>query len=271
MNESDIIKLRKAQLELAKEVKRLCEKHRISFFLDAGSLLGAVRHEGFIPWDDDMDIGMCKEDYEKFLNIAANELKEEFFLDNYHTNPNCPFVYSKLRLRNTIYIEDIGNENLEHNEIFIDIFPYYYISDNLIQRKIEALQMSILAQALMSKYGYKVWKNKGLLKRVKFLGTDFLGKILPISYLHKMLERLFNKHNNTKKMGGLCGSCYDYWFFPEQVLRETENHLFEKELFPIPVNYNEFLKQAYGDYMVLPPLNLRRTHQIKKLDFGNYE
>ena len=175
MVEENVIKLRRAQLMIAKEIKRICDLNNINYFLDSGSMLGAVRHSGFIPWDDDMDIGMCCDDYEKFISIAPKELDNRFFLDNSETNKSNPLVFSKVGLKGTTYIENIGNKNLEHNEIFVDVFPYYYISDNIMERKIEGLEMAFLAQAIMSKSGYKVWKGKGLKKRLKFLPTDIVG------------------------------------------------------------------------------------------------
>ena len=105
MVEENVIKLRRAQLMIAKEIKRICDLNNINYFLDSGSMLGAVRHSGFIPWDDDMDIGMCCDDYEKFISIAPKELDNRFFLDNYETNKSNPLVFSKVRLKGTTYIE----------------------------------------------------------------------------------------------------------------------------------------------------------------------
>ena len=267
----NVFKLRRAQLMIAREIKRICEKNSINYFLDSGSMLGAVRHNGFIPWYDDMDIGMCYDDYAKFVSIAPKELDNKFFLDNYETNSKNPYVFSKIRLKGTTYIESIGNEGFEHNEIFVDVFPYYYVSDNNMERKFEGLQMTFLAQAIMSKCGYKVWKGKGVKKRIKFLPTDILGKVCTMRFLRKNVERLYLKHHNTEMMGIQAGSCYSYWFFPEDVLRKTEKHIFEDEMFNIPQKYDYFLKVAYGDYMKLPSKEERVTHQIKYLDFGQIE
>ena len=123
----------------------------------------------------------------------------------------------------------------------------------------------------MSKCGYKVWKGKGVKKRIKFLPTDILGKVCTMRFLRKNVERLYLKHHNTEMMGIQAGSCYSYWFFPEDVLRKTEKHIFEDEMFNIPQKYDYFLKVAYGDYMKLPSKEERVTHQIKYLDFGQIE
>lgn len=266
---TDREKLKKAQLMIACEIKRICEENHISYFLDAGSMLGAIRHKGFIPWDDDMDIGMLKEDYERFIEIAPDKLSEKFFLDNYNTNPGNPYVFSKVRLKNTVYIEEIGNKELEHNEIFVDVFPYYYISDNVIIRKIEGILMAVFSQAILSKSGYKVWKGKGMLKRVKFIPIDILGRIMTQSQLHSIIHRLYERHNDTGNMCVQSGSCYGYWYFPKEILQNLTNCEFENYIFKIPCDYDIFLKRAYGDYMKLPPKEQQRTHDIIELDFGD--
>ena len=132
------IQLRKAQLYILNKIKRICVSHHIDYFLDGGFMLGAVRHQGFIPWDDDIDVGMTIENYRKFLAIAEKDLGTDFFIDNYEHNEEYALVFSKIRLKGTTYVELKGNADALHNEIFVDVFPYYYVSNNIVVRNLEA-------------------------------------------------------------------------------------------------------------------------------------
>lgn len=269
MDKEEVRKLRQAQLLIANEIKRICDKHNITCFLDAGSLLGAVRHKGFIPWDDDLDLGMMPDDYRKFVKIAPGELSGEFFLDNYETNRENALVFSKVRLLGTEYIENKGYASGEHNEIFVDVFPYYYISDNRLVRKTEGLIMAFLAQAIMSKSGYQVWKGEGLLKRLKFIPSDLAGMVFPKKMMHSWVNHLTSRHYGTQFLCENGGSCYGYWYMPKAVFQQFREAEFEGQYFRIPEDYDTYLTRVYGDYMKLPPENERVTHQIIRLDFGN--
>lgn len=262
--------LKKVQLMIAEDIKRICEKYHIKYFLDAGSMLGAVRHKGFIPWDDDIDIGMPKEDYNKFLEVAPAELGEKYFVDNYNTNRDNPLVFTKIRLLGTEYIENKANAAAKHNEIFVDIFPYYYISDNELVRKSEAFRMQLLTQMLLIKGGYKVWRGETRLKYLKFLPIQILAKCYAVKILRNRIDKLYNKHKGTKNICVHAGSCYNYWYFPAIWFDEMIAVDFEGVSFNIPKEYDAFLTKAYGDYRKLPPEKDRQTHQIMKLELGKY-
>ena len=262
--------LKKVQLMIATDIKRVCENYNIRYFLDAGSMLGAVRHGGFIPWDDDMDIGMPKDDYKKFMEIASEELGEKYFVDNYNTNDENPLVFTKIRILGTEYIENKSNALAKHKEVFVDIFPYYYISDNEILRKTEALKMQILTQMLLIKGGFKVWKGESKLKYIKFLPVQILAKCYSVKSIRNKIDKLYNKYVNTKNICVHAGSCYNYWYFPTIWFNELVDIQFEGIKFKIPKEYDSFLRKAYGDYMKLPPEDERKTHQIIKLDLGKY-
>lgn len=263
--------LRKAQLYILDEIKRICTLHNIEYFLDGGSMLGAVRHQGFIPWDDDIDVGMKLDHYRKFLAIAERELGEDFFIDNHEHNQDCALVFSKIRLKETMYLELKGNENALHNEIFVDIFPYYYVSDNIAVRNIEAFQMRILSQALLEKSGYKVWAGEGIIKRLKFIPIDLLGALLSKEYMHQKMNNILTRHTNTKYMCVHAGGrFYQFWNMPSEIFSHYMMASFEGESYPILEDYDTYLTIGYGDYMTLPPESQRVTHNIVKLDLGKY-
>lgn len=274
MTREQLRKLQELQLKIAIEVKRICEKNNISYFLDCGSMLGAVRHNGFIPWDDDMDIGFLREDYDKFIKLAQKELGKEFYLLTWDDNDEYPQPYAKLCLKDTIYQEKIAEKanNLD-NGIFVDLFPYDNISDNRGMRFLNGVIRKLVSHMLMIKCGYCVWEGKGVIKKVKFFPLFMLSMVLS----RKTLKRLFMymaymyKDINTQEVGIEDGGISLYWKYRRADLTEFITKEFEKEEFIIPKNYDILLQTAYGDYMELPPEEKRWVgHAIEKIDFGPF-
>ena len=124
MDEQTLRRVQLTQLSIAKEIKRVCDKYGIEYILDSGTLLGAVRHRGFIPWDDDMDIAMTRENYDKFVSVAQTEFKDKYFLQTWETDKNCPFPFAKVRLNGTSYVENVCEHADIHKGIYVDVFPY---------------------------------------------------------------------------------------------------------------------------------------------------
>ena len=120
----DLNKLHKVQIEILEEIIRVCDKFSIKWFAAYGTLIGAIRHSGYIPWDDDIDIGMPREDYDKFLRVAPVELNNGFTLSHYTVDKKVPHYFAKVRKDNTLFVEESSKKIEMHHGIFVDIFPY---------------------------------------------------------------------------------------------------------------------------------------------------
>lgn len=228
-------------LKLLLEFDRICQKHHLTYWLDFGTLLGAVRHQGFIPWDDDLDVSMPKKDYEKFLKIAASELPNEMFLQTKQTDPYALNFIAKIRDRNSTLIDawEEGKEIRYHQGICMDIFPAMRIDEKALKNKL--FRMFVIASKLTHN---------------RYLRIDTLTKIF------------IKAVNAFSSEAGEClvssGETMHYLkpvpaaeFFP---LKQIE---FEGHRFPAPHNSDLYLKQIFGDdYMTLPPKEKRKVHSV---------
>lgn len=267
-------KLRTLQLtilDIALEFQRICEENNIKYFLIGGTLLGAVRHKGFIPWDDDMDVGMLREEYEKFLEICSKELEKEFSLqtyesDKYHTHP-----FAKIRINNTLLIEDYAVNSKQNNGIYLDIFPYDNMPDNKFLQKIHYFFFKLLKWAAMGKNDYCfVEKKKRRFAKAMSIVFFFFSKKKTMQLCEKTCKMFNNKKTkNVINMGG----AYKYKEFTLKSNLENLTKLeFEGYEFSVPVRYKELLTNMYGDYMQLPPVEQRgNQHSMVNIDIGNYQ
>ena len=279
---SDLRKLQLVELDLLREVDRICRKHKIRYYLIGGTMLGAVRHGGFIPWDDDVDIEMPHIDYKRFCEICKTELDhEKYFLQNMENDPHHRFIFAKFRRNNTLYVRK-GQEHMGfHQGIYIDIFPSYpvpstriafYIYSFVIARCKTIMWSPIGAQSEESTFLRIVYRLISLIpKRIpkwiifKIVGMckGEIAHIIGAPYfgnnklLHERMWRVSDRHNLVDVMDKLQSS----------VTIEID---FEGLTCYAKGNHDYMLTFMYGDYMDLPPESERVGHHYATtLDVGN--
>ena len=133
----ELTQLHQVLYEILEEIVRICDKHNIPYFVIGGTAIGALYDKAILPWDDDIDIGMKREDYNKFLQIASQELREPYFLSWIHTDPHSPYYFAKVKKNNTLFVEEMFKDVPMHQGIFVDIFPFDRIPNNKLLRKIQ--------------------------------------------------------------------------------------------------------------------------------------
>lgn len=272
MNSEDLRKLQLTQLEILKEVKRICDINNIKYFLTDGTLLGAVRHQGFIPWDDDLDIAMLRPEYEKFLEVANTQLDGKYFIQNWETDSGYPFPYTKILKNNTICSEIITRDANVHEGIFIDIFPIDKCgTSNEMKKKLSSYLF--WNKLLLMKCNYRVWEANGAKNR-KLLYIPFiiLSKLFTKKYITNQITHIINIWNNVYTNSSYCfeNTGYNFlkWIISIDNISDLTEIIFEDDKFMCPLGYSNYLKELYGNYMQLPPISERENrHSIINIKF----
>lgn len=248
---SEINELQKIQLSMLKDFDAVCQKHRISYQLFSGTALGAVRHKGFIPWDDDIDVVMLREDYERFFDSASKELDSNKYYVQREFSEHWPMFFSKLRLNGTTYIEKYHSHDARiHQGIYIDIFPCDNLSDNRLMQKLQYIASKIVIAKSLYARGYETNST------VKKCFMQFC-RILPT----EPFKRLCIRRNDSSSLkvhtffGG--GKKFERSIFFREWFEQSVKMRFEDSEFPVSAHYDEMLRVMYGDYMVMPTLEQR--------------
>lgn len=270
----DIKEVQRVELGILLEFDRICKKHDINYQLYAGTLLGAIRHKGFIPWDDDIDLAILRADYDKFLSVIKDELNSKYFFQTYETDPNYINRFAKIRKNETVFMEKLVKGLDMHHGIYIDIFVYDNINLNSWKGKYQIWQLRSLDSFF--KYRNKIRyqslapgfeKNKAKFKYkviqalpiTKLRIDNFLSKLMT-KFNHKETEYLANFSYPSKES-------LENFMMKRETLEDSILWEFEGYNFPIPRNYDEVLRRGYGDYMQLPDKQNRVSHHnIVKID-----
>lgn len=272
MKTLDIKEIQAASLEILKKVADICEAQHFNYILAYGTMLGAIRHKGFIPWDDDIDIMMSRPDYEKLLTyLAENEESiKPLKVLNMDTCEKCPHLIT--RITDTRYKLDVVNERDYGLGTFIDVYVVDGIgntqeeAENVIARTCNYPSLIFLATRIYYHFG----TTKGWLKRLKkipaFIFTHIMGKNFFVNQLNRILSTL--DYENSTFVG--CAAWGERPRHPsKKVMRKEwiEDTMlvdFDKYQFRVPKDYDAVLKLNYGDYMQLPPEEDRIQHHLYK-------
>lgn len=248
---SEINELQKIQLSMLKDFDAVCQRHRISYQLFSGTALGAVRHKGFIPWDDDIDVVMLREDYERFFDSASKELDSNKYYVQREFSEHWPMFFSKLRLNGTTYIEKYHSHDARiHQGIYIDIFPCDNLSDSRLMQKLQYIASKIVIAKSLYARGYETNST------VKKCFMQFC-RILPT----EPFKRLCIRRNDSSSLkvhtffGG--GKKFERSIYLREWFEQSVKMRFEDSEFPVSAHYDEMLRVMYGDYMVMPTLEQR--------------
>ena len=266
IDEVTLKKLHDVELEILKEFIRICNKHNLKYFAVGGTLIGTIRHKGFIPWDDDIDIGMPREDYDKFIKISEKELNKKYFIQVGYDYKNSWAPFTKIRKKNTLADE----ENITHinypKGIFIDIFPFDNINtNNGILFKIKCNIIVTITDAIYYKWG---------IKKINEIRRKTLCRFFSL-FSNKYLKRIQNKlmkSKNKKDTKYLVSYCGSYTMQKETQLKELffplQTKKFEDIDILVPNKYDTYLTNIYGDYMKLPPKEKRENHSMMNISFN---
>lgn len=263
-NTEELKRLQEAEVQILAHFDAFCQRHGLRYVAAYGTVLGAARHQGFIPWDDDTDLMMPRADYERLLELYDSKAEAPFYLQHFIREANCPTYYAKIRLDGSALVErEIEKLDL-HKGIFVDIFPIDRLPEGEKARKRWRFWTLFYLQLYVSKTISRI--NRPL-KGVRAYVYEAIRKTLhlcllpvPKSFLFRKLEAQARRYEGTEGRSIVL----DNWLkcsFEEDEVFPASYLPFDGLNLPVPKNWEAYLKQNYGDYMTLPPVEQRRNHR----------
>lgn len=272
-NNYDLKRIQEIELEILDEVIRICDKNNIKYNLEGGSMIGAIRHNGMIPWDDDIDLAMMRGEYTKFVEACKTDLdSSRFVFQDCHTDKRCGFIFGKIRRKNTILSENYSYHLPFEQGVWVDIFVYDYVSNDENVRAKDRKRMKFIQNMYIIRCGYKFPEDKSRVFKFAYHLIKPFTYLFSYDFYIKKMDREMNKYNEnpTNYVFNYAGAYPDRGLFSKDMFKELVSHEFDGRECNVVKEYDAYLKQIYGDYMKLPPVEKRNggahhVHEFKDL------
>lgn len=261
-------RLKETQLEILLAFDKACRDLGLSYFLDSGTLLGAARHQGYIPWDDDIDVGMVREDYDMFLAKGQQYLGDRYFLQSKVSDPSAPFLFTKVRKNGTRMTEVSVAHHSMHQGIWIDVFPYDCI---------RATHSSIRSKMIRREMIYKLYRrrvrskpsfDRPRLRSALRILTWRLAQLVDDDFCQRHIDGLRDRRVDTTAGYYTClAYSVDFPLLRHSDVFPLTSLKFEGRDFPVINNWRKYLQQVYGNWKVLPPVEQRTSHTTSDIEF----
>lgn len=253
-------------LDILLEFDRICNKHGLKYQLFAGTLLGAIRHEGFIPWDDDIDVCMLRSEYEKFIDICLKELSPKYFLQTYETDYNYYKQFAKIRKNGTVFLQELVSDLNIHHGIYIDIFPLDNVKPGTVSGILQQKILFLLGRLDYVRSKKRCKKTSNTIVKYSGLSMHYLVRTLPKKITDKLQYRIATMFSVKDTVyishltNGVTKVRYHKFIAEQSTYQNMLYKKFEGFSFPVPVNYDDVLTRLYGDYKRIPEREEQTSH-----------
>ena len=271
-NENDIKRIQHILLQSLDVFDELCKKLGIEYYLYGGSMLGAIKYGGFVPWDDDLDLCLDRADYEKLLKEGPELLDDKYELQHPSNCKKSPYHYIKFRRKNTILVEEINSKIKIDHGIYFDIYPIDNIPDDIVAYMDQKIKFDKWIRYFQIRQNYRESKNgsalKGFIKQTVRIVQHLFYRFLPVDFYIKKIYIISTKFNDipTKRRGNLSFPVLLNFYDgnSEHITVEFENRKLQ-----LPTGHEVNIKNRYGDISLMPPVGKRIGHKAYKLEFGD--
>ena len=269
-------RIQEVELEILKDFMDICDRHGLDYFGIAGTGIGALRHHGFIPWDDDIDVAMPRDDFEKLLPLVEKEMGDKYLIMNAERYPNYPLMTTRMTMRGTKFKEEALKNIDAPLGIFLDLYPLDKVSDNPKEARRQARdawfwsKILILRSIPFPMLGFSGWKAK-IIHAICGLAHLVLSILhVPKAWIYKKAyeaETRSNHYTKTKNLDFFCDTTPYMNLYAVKDIYPLRKLPFEDVELNFPHNLHNNLTGMYGDYMQLPPEEKRKNHYPYELEF----